>query len=408
MQIAFISDIHFGKNSCTSDFAVPGETQLDETSNSPSLLDGLAEIIRSNSASYLFIAGDLTSSGTPQELYYCKLALLKLAKMCNIDKNNILLALGNHDINWDIINLSEAYKPISDEVEEIISDGYQKIAAYAPKALLNQIINIEKEGPAPFSGIVESDYFITFILNSSCFCTGKQHNSHGRLDNTQLEWFDSNLSVYDSDKRIKIVLLHHHPFNYPYPVLGEDASLLEEGSEFIEIAAKHGINLVLHGHRHHPRVKTTIENGWKSPITFVCAGSVSVNCQGRNWGRIPNTAHIIDLTNGPQSFLIKTYQYSPSKGWVELKEYSEETPLDPCMKVGKVVDHVCIHDRIKELIDSDNSTIILHYDSLPDELYYCYYHDLNRIISELLSDDYNICGEFPDDVAIIKKESSLG
>ena len=72
-------------------------------------------------------------------------------------------------------------------------------------------------------------------------------------------------------------MLHHHPFNYPYPTLGRDISLLDEGAELLDISGKAGINLICHGHRHHPKAHNEQRDDWKNAITFICAGSFSVN-----------------------------------------------------------------------------------------------------------------------------------
>lgn len=75
--------------------------------------------------------------------------------------------------------------------------------------------------------------------------------------------------------------------------------MLEEGSSFLDVAGQNGIHLVLHGHRHHPKAETTFKNGWDHPITFVFAGSLTVNSAHRSNGYIPNILHIIELTETP-------------------------------------------------------------------------------------------------------------
>ena len=59
MKIALISDIHFGKDSRTKEFSVPGEEVFDETTGAVSLEQGLIDVLKANEAEYLFIAGDL-------------------------------------------------------------------------------------------------------------------------------------------------------------------------------------------------------------------------------------------------------------------------------------------------------------------------------------------------------------
>ena len=96
MKIALISDIHFGKDSATKEFSVPGEEVFDETTGAVSLEQGLIDVLKDNEAEYLFIAGDLTSVGSPQEYFYCEKKILEIAEKSNIPKENIICSLGNH------------------------------------------------------------------------------------------------------------------------------------------------------------------------------------------------------------------------------------------------------------------------------------------------------------------------
>ena len=141
-------------------------------------------------------------------------------------------------------------------------------------------------GPVPFCGVRLEEDFIVFLLNTSWQCSHDQSIPHGKLSTEQLQWFKKASEKYRDDKKLKIVLIHHHPMQYSFPTPTHDVSMIEEGSELVEIAAQNGINLIMHGHRHHPRALTRLENGWKSPITFICAGSLSVNAKHRAFGEI--------------------------------------------------------------------------------------------------------------------------
>lgn len=82
------------------------------------------------------------------------------------------------------------------------------------------------------------------------------------------------------DKYIKIALVHHHPVKYdsepetaygkilrkfwPYDAL----TAFNKSEEFIEWCLKRNVNLILHGHKHIPRIKNISEN-----LTIVGCGS---------------------------------------------------------------------------------------------------------------------------------------
>lgn len=259
MKAAFISDIHYGRDSRTVEFSVPGEFIQDENAGAVSLEKSLINILRKEGVSYLLIGGDLTSVGSPAEFNYCGQKLLSIAEAIGIPVENIICCMGNHDIDWNISKLGQAYAQTHSDtmVNALTCEKYQLIAAHgAEYNLPGQIIRYSGSNSAPFSGVVNRDEFIIFILNTSWKCGPNQDFSHGKLVSEQLMWFEDELRTFADDPRTKIVLMHHHPQQYPYPVPSADISLVEDGAEFLEIAGKYGVNLVLHGHRHHPRAAT--------------------------------------------------------------------------------------------------------------------------------------------------------
>lgn len=402
IRIALISDIHFGKYSRTSEFSVPGVPIQDETTGGESLKQGLISLLRDNEVQYLFIAGDLTSVGSPQEFYYCEEEIVNIAEQLGISNSNIICCLGNHDVDRSIAALSdgEHFQNMPPDVQKKAKEKYQLIAASSVLHCCKSICKPSKEGPAPFSGVIETNEFVVFLLNSSWQCSQHQEIPHGKLTEEQLEWFNNISDEYLDDCRAKIILMHHHPITYSYPTLGLDISMIEESSQLIEIAGKKGINLILHGHRHHPRALTILHEGWKNPISFICAGSLSVNPQHRNNGEIPNTMHIIELGDVKDSIKLYNYEFSNAQGWVPFNKFRPETPMDAQMLLGKVFE-----DKVKTEAILEYSTYQgkITWDSLNESLKYTNYERLNAKFRELLSDSHNIFGEFPKPVMLIKK-----
>jgi predicted phosphodiesterase len=403
VRIAFISDIHFGQFSRTTEFSVPGDAIQDETEGGKSLKESMISILKKHNVAYLCVAGDLTSKGSPQEFNYCEKELLDIAEKANISKENIILGLGNHDIDWKISGIYNSLDKSSfgdKSLQVLVREKYQKIAASASLINMDIIHKFQNEGPAPFSGIVECNEFVMFILNSGWFCTEDQEFPHGKLGTDQFEWFESNVTRYRNDPRWKIVLMHHHPFNYSYPLHGVDTTTLEEGSNFLDIIGRNDVHLVLHGHRHHPKAETNFKNEWEHPISFVCAGSLTVNAAHRNNGEIPNTLHIIELSDIAGVLKLFNYQFSSVQGWIPIKNYCDETPLDPQMMFGKIFDDVQRQQSIQKLKACSDSSIL--YEDLDESLKFLAINKLNEIIQIHLP-NYKMIGKFPDEVILLKK-----
>lgn len=404
MRIALISDIHFGKLARSKEFVVPGDFPKDNTSGTIPLSTSLVEILKEKEVEYIFIAGDLTSTGSPLEFHYCEKKLLEIASSANISKEHIIWGIGNHDLDWNISELGAGFDKYSTELQNIVKDKYRMIAASVAEKHLNDLPQEFIQGPAPLSGVVEKDDFVVFVLNSSLYCTKDQTFSHGKLGSEQLCWLKNKISEYKDNNKWKIVLMHHHSYNYPYHTLSTDVSTIEEGPELIEIFSQGGINLVCHGHRHHPRAETIQKTGWGNPITFICAGSLSVNAEHRSSGDIPNTFHIIELSKTIGQLKLFNYQYTSSKGWVPFRENTPETPMDFTMSFGKIIDATRKEEMVLNLINHKKSPISVKCDELDDDFNYLSYKDVNNTIKELLSNRYTIVGSFPNHIMLIEKQ----
>jgi predicted phosphodiesterase len=250
---------------------------------------------------------------------------------------------------------------------------------------MESLTELAERFEAPLSGVIERDNCVIFVLNSGYLCSHDQPIKHGYLSADQLQWFKNITSQYLDSAKTKIVLLHHHPFGYPFPLPGMDISILEEGSELSQICGESGIDLVLHGHRHHPKAKTVSETGWRKPVTYICAGSLSVNASHRRGG-IPNTFHIVEIEN-PNRIILKNYEYSHTEGWIQATNYREAFPLDGKMLLGKTVDENSMKNLIKALPVNQP----IKYQSFGNDLEYLYRHQLIKLIE----DEFLDCTVYP-------------
>lgn len=405
-RIAILSDIHFGRDARCKSFAVPGEEIRDNCEGDMPLEDGLVELMGEMKPQYIFLAGDLTSIGEPQEFCYCERKIVSLAEQVGIEQSKIICCLGNHDIDWNISELANQNNRnrIENEVKKIITARYDNIAASTAVHCLDKIkeVNLVNKGPAPYSGIFEDDDLIVYILNTGFFCTREQAYPHGKLSMEQLEWFTIQSQNRKNIPKAKIVLMHHHPFNYAYPVPTQDTSTLEEGPEFIDAAIRNGINIVIHGHRHHPRVEV-LQKDIGRPITFICAGSLTVNTKYRNNGDIPNTVHFLDIEGGRDYYILHNYKYTGTEGWKPMI-YSKTTPLDDAMYIGKIYSEEEINNAIDQYKVIPELYIEIKWEQLEECLKFMSYNELNSRIRERLGDVYIIRGRFPEDVMLMKKE----
>jgi len=406
LTLLILSDIHFGPDSCSKDFSNEDNPPKHLVIPSTSMKDSLIEIINKQHKQLdgIIVTGDLTSKGKPSELKGCFEKIIEIAKQVCVDNDNIFFTFGNHDIDWEISKLAELEKPVCDAL-------YLEVAASFCQIYVSNR-NCSSPGPVPGSGLFKRDKFEIYIVNSAYFSTHNQSYSHGKLGEKQFQWLSSVMAPMIDSGKWKIFILHHHPFKYSYPSVVEDISCLEEGSDLCDLLGKNNIDIVCHGHRHHPQMYTKMRSGWVSPITFFCAGSLSVNETERRLGEIHNVFHVLSLetrdSNHAAIGTITTYRYSTANGWIQ-SEASDMIPLDPVQKFGAIETLIEKESEITNIIKSLlNSRSDIHidmpqYNSLPLCLLCTPIKELNALFKKgAIKHNTKIVGEYPN-VVLLKR-----
>lgn len=386
-KIALISDIHFGDDAYIKEYAAPDTKLNGKMSTRPNHTSTAIEIMKAQGVQYLFIAGDLTSKGSPVEYHYVKNKIDEIASGAGIDKSNVIWCCGNHDNDWCISDLDRDYKKYCEGIQSAAKKGYESISS----AVLDLYLHQELMDPCdvPSTGVYMDERIIVFVLNSSVECVRKKAVEHGKITEGQMDWFRREASKYKDDKRWKIVLLHHHPFSYPYPIQVDDLSQLSDGSELCEVIGKNGINLVLHGHRHHPVCKTTLENGWENAVTFICSGSFAVKPTERMDGEIPNTFHILELSDNVGELVMLSYEYGSSCGWKEIAgERTDVIAVDRIMHLGKNITKADIKSDLKKLIGQVDNYKIIESEHYPESVKYSSIATVRGVIKECEAEEH--------------------
>ncbi|MBS3781159.1 MAG: metallophosphoesterase [Candidatus Thermoplasmatota archaeon] len=110
-------------------------------------------------------------------------------------------------------------------------------------------------------GVFESEEEIVIYVDSAVPDT-----DIGRVGMVKFDMIKEALAE-NSDKSVKIVVLHHHVV--PVPKAGRERNVLSNAGDLLELFLKGDVDLVLSGHRHYPNVHR-IEN-----TVFVNAGTIS-------------------------------------------------------------------------------------------------------------------------------------
>jgi Icc-related predicted phosphoesterase len=117
-------------------------------------------------------------------------------------------------------------------------------------------------------------------------------NSLGTVSRTQLAELRTFLKHPWLHDKIKIVVMHHHPMIVPVATMFDSFKHLFQSKELLDLLYENHVDLILHGHKHHPFC-------WQShtfrdhDLIVICAGPPDAYANGRNAELVYNIYSII-------------------------------------------------------------------------------------------------------------------
>lgn len=246
---------------------------------------------------YLLITGDIAETANKDEFDDAIIQLQQLAENISINKENILVVPGNHDISW----------PLS-QVSTEAGDPSLKLSPYE-KFLnrLNQNNSICSVANEHYPFIVDTRLGIEFLLLNSC--ENENHEVHeGYIDKNKLiSTLSHNVRKIIEDKRnslIKIAMLHHR-----LDTQRGSKEIVTNSEEIESILLSYDYDLVLSGHIH--KNQFHIKDIGDMKIIKSGTGSTGINFTERSDGtQNQYNIHIIDRTR--TSIIILPRAYNPN------------------------------------------------------------------------------------------------
>lgn len=209
MNIIHISDLHFGND----DF-VYTKSELKEA-----FLAFIAELDINNLI--LVISGDVTFKGSKKGFDDAKSFFNDIIHESGINRENILVCSGNHDICKD-------------------NKGIPSFN------LFNEFVySLRRDHKLNF---IENNFYL-LIIDNICFLVVNSayhfHHQFGFIDETIYKFLKNNQSKINKCE-YKIAILHHHLLNQ----FKDDTSAIRNAYPFLYALDSCGFNLILHGHQH--------------------------------------------------------------------------------------------------------------------------------------------------------------
>jgi 3',5'-cyclic AMP phosphodiesterase CpdA len=295
-NILVLSDLHFGK---FFDPKFKNEAYLREL-----VVNCLEE---SNiKPDVILCPGDLTSVGNETEFEQATGFLHSLLDHWSLDRRSLVALVGNHDVNWEVHKTLKT--STAENLARHLSSNVQSCYHWP---------QFDIPGPVYGTGVVDRGEFTIIAFNSSWNCLDDD-KKNGELGVKQIEWL-TGLAAGPVGKKPCIVTLHHHPEPIPYPTsirsIIKDLSQVSDGQEFLHACSNFNVQLIVHGHRHHPALVNIMTKGAvQKTIPVLCAGSLSVESKKR-LSDVPNFFHLIHYSPHAAASIVRTFNSTARGVW---------------------------------------------------------------------------------------------
>lgn len=318
LRIALVSDLHVGTNARGLDICplpIADDAKIGKKDDYVGIFERTAaEFLASGRIDILCVTGDITNTGHASEFSSASRAIGRIATALDVAEHRVFFSPGNHDVNWPVMKLSpesfwsaHRYSPmlqdelifqrrLADAIAGRIDTHPYYVVWDSPEALVASVNSAAYDGPnaAPHSGEIRQET----IDDLRRFLSGMERDSN----------------------KIRMCLLHHHPIQYSEPIPDTpDQSIIVNAENFLNLISEQQFDIILHGHKHHPRLKTH-QGDNSNPFVSLCAGSFSATLNSLQSGTISNLFHIINIesrhpaSGGIQGY-VETWSFRTEGKW---------------------------------------------------------------------------------------------
>jgi len=297
MKICVISDLH-----CKYQLDVSDSTDTFLISNMPRIpsthhpVASMISCIEKNNyleSEILLCLGDLGDKADEQGIMSAWTFTQEIGQ--HIKANLCIGIPGNHDINSRRKNSKDAFSYIKNFHEAFPTNSAENNQKFWEYGYCFESYNS----------------CLLLIINSVHDHEDEEHAKHTTLRIGLIERLRSELDQIDNTKfPIKICILHHHPVKHSNINNAKDSDSCENGDDLLNELVKHNFNLVIHGHKHQPRIIEYMG------LPVLAAGSFSSNANLLGTG-FNTMFHVIDLDEHSKQGTIDSWEYDKRNGWTQ-------------------------------------------------------------------------------------------
>lgn len=307
LSIAVLSDLHFFSKSRAGKRSDPSFLPVDAgavSGASVNPLRALESLIDESGlrADLVLCGGDITDQVDLEGLSVGWDQLHSIKD--RLRASQLIATTGNHDVFSRFPERAETFNAI---------EHLKRLRPYYPVNDRDKALKYWGAGYA----ISEGDNYRIVTLNS-CYAHGtgrSEEYDRGRVAETVLDDLREDLGSLPL-KPISILLCHHHPQQHAELQLGE-GDVMYGGQRLLDLLARHGSWLVIHGHKHHAKI-TYAAGDCGSPVVF-SAGSFGAFLSPQLATRTKNQFYMINVER-PESLdsvvgAVRCWSWFVEAGW---------------------------------------------------------------------------------------------
>jgi len=309
VRIAVVSDLHCHpfRNDSPSSFLTSDGLRRPSGKHP---VESLAKLVQEENlrTNLVLCPGDITDQVNIQGLHSGWEYLKEIKEL--LGASDLLTTLGNHDV--DSRHLHDP-------------DPFQLAKGIRPREFpLGADSSRDTFWGRGFC-LYETNHCHVLILNSVAGHFSNEQAKRGSLSMPLLEDLKRHLSECQLSVP-KIAMVHHHPLPHEQLGLGTQ-DLMENGEILLEILEDFGFSLVIHGHKHHPRIRYSPASS-SGPTVFAAGSFSAMSAQLLSSTR--NLFHIIELYDEVPGCLfpgtIRSWEFNYTRGWTDPSPKSADFP----------------------------------------------------------------------------------
>ncbi len=310
-RLAILSDLHAAPKASSP---LTGEVKLftDQEHVAPTEhpIRGLKALIDNNKlkADVVVCPGDMTNKANAQALSYVWSSLHEIRGL--LGAQGVVATVGNHDVD------SRGHS-----VDSFPRESLMRLDPPFPAGASNISDKYWAHGYC-FQEFGEARFL---VINTCWLHESRDELERGVVTDYTLERIRAELLELPKVK-VNFAVFHHHPHPHTDLKLGFD-DVIRNGQKLLDLLSEDGHWMVIHGHKHHPKVEYA-QGQFRQPIVLAC-GSFSGRLEGDNALVSKNYFHIVEVlrSGGRLAGKISSWNWIPGLGW---SKYSSTMPGFPC------------------------------------------------------------------------------